>query len=47
MVDIFALVLTHGLMVVAIWRMIGRDALDREGPQGSGSSPADADQPGA
>lgn len=32
MVDIFALSLPHALMLIAVWRMLSRDDLDREGP---------------
>lgn len=30
MIDIATLFLTHGLMALALWRMLGRDELDRE-----------------
>jgi hypothetical protein len=30
MVDIFALSLTHALMLLAVWRMLQRDDLDAE-----------------
>lgn len=30
MIDIFALVLTHGLMLLAVVRLLQRDELDRE-----------------
>ncbi len=30
MVDILALTLTHGLLLVAVWRLLQRDELDRE-----------------
>lgn len=39
MVDYFSLALTHGLLVLALWRMLGRSELDSEPqapPQGSG-----------
>lgn len=41
MVDIFALSLSHGLLLVAVWRLLQRDDLDREGsdqdaPRGPG-----------
>ncbi|MFV0922198.1 hypothetical protein ACR720_07410 [Sphingomonas parapaucimobilis] len=31
MIDSFALLLTHGLMLVAAWRLVGRRDLDQEG----------------
>jgi hypothetical protein len=31
MIDHFAIFLTHGLMMLAAWRLLGRDDLDREG----------------
>jgi hypothetical protein len=31
MIDNFALALTHGLMVLAAWRLLRRPDLDREG----------------
>ena len=33
MVDIFTLALTHGLILVALWRLMLRDELDVEHPQ--------------
>jgi len=30
MIDYFALALTHGLLVIAFWRLLGRDDLDTE-----------------
>lgn len=30
MIDTFALLLTHGLIFLACWRLLGRDDLDRE-----------------
>lgn len=30
MVDNLAIALTHGLMAIALWRMLQRDDLDRE-----------------
>ncbi|MBO9517681.1 MAG: hypothetical protein J7493_06400 [Porphyrobacter sp.] len=32
MVDIFTLALTHGLLAVAIWRLLSRPDLDSEEP---------------
>ena len=40
MVDILALTLTHGLLLVAVWRLLQRDELDRE-------ARAEEDSPGA
>lgn len=37
MIDSFAILLTHGLMLLAAWRLLRRDDLDREGaPPGRG-----------
>ncbi|MBV1689628.1 hypothetical protein KRR38_18550 [Novosphingobium sp. G106] len=33
MVDLFALVLTHGLLALAAWRLIQRADLDRDPPK--------------
>ena len=30
MIDSFALLLTHGLMLIAAWRLLGRRDLDRD-----------------
>ena len=30
MVDLFSLALTHGLLVLALWRLLPRDELDAE-----------------
>jgi len=30
MIDTFSLLLTHGLIFLACWRLLGRDDLDRE-----------------
>ena len=32
MIDDFAILLTHGLMLLAAWRLLTRPDLDREGP---------------
>jgi len=32
-VDILTLALTHGLMAVALWRLLGRDDLGRDGAE--------------
>lgn len=32
MIDYFALALSHGLLVLAFWRLLGRGDLDREEP---------------
>ena len=42
MIDNFALGLTHGLMLLAAWRLLRRPDLDREGdarPRGFGGRP--------
>ena len=30
MIDIFALLLVHGLLAIALWRLVGDDSLDNE-----------------
>jgi hypothetical protein len=41
MIDLFALAVSHGLMLLAAWRLLSRDDLDREGPAAvSGPGPA-------
>ncbi len=32
MVDYFAIAVTHGVMALALWRLMARDDLDREEP---------------
>ena len=39
MVDILTLALTHGLMAIALWRLLWRDDLDREGDTPRRSKP--------
>ncbi|HIV76317.1 MAG TPA: hypothetical protein H9899_02210 [Candidatus Sphingomonas excrementigallinarum] len=36
MIDSFALLLSHGLMLVAAWRLFGRRELDQEGDAAPG-----------
>ena len=33
MIDIFSLALSHGLMLIAAWRLMSRDDLDRDGAE--------------
>lgn len=33
MIDIFALALTHGIMALAIWKLLGSSELDGEPPE--------------
>jgi hypothetical protein len=33
MIDNFSLALTHGLLILAAWRMLSRGDLDREGAE--------------
>lgn len=40
MIDYFALALTHGLLAIAVWRMLGRDDLDLE-PETDSDIPAE------
>jgi hypothetical protein len=35
MIDSLALVLTHSLMLIAAWRLLGRRDLDQEGDAGA------------
>jgi len=41
-IDIFALALTHGLMILAAWRLLSRPDLDDE----EAEAPAASDRPG-
>ncbi len=34
MIDLFSLALSHGLMLIAAWRLLHRPDLDREPPPG-------------
>ncbi len=43
MVDYFALALSHGLLALAVWRLLWRDDLDRDPEPGA---PDQADQAG-
>lgn len=36
MIDSFALLLSHGLMLIAAWRLLGRRELDQEGDAAPG-----------
>jgi len=40
MVDNFAIALTHGLLLIAVWRLMHRDDLDVEDPPESDPEPA-------
>lgn len=35
MIDLFSLALTHGLLMLAAWRLLGRKDLDREPEAGT------------
>jgi hypothetical protein len=39
MIDLFSLALSHGLLLLMVWRLMSRDDLDREPP------PSDAGLP--
>ncbi|MBT0668749.1 hypothetical protein HT136_10265 [Novosphingobium profundi] len=39
MVDILALALSHGLIALAVWRLLARDDLDRDPAEGTGAAP--------
>ena len=45
MIDYFALALTHGLLLLGAWRMLGRVDLDREEPVDPAAAPAEAAPP--
>ena len=36
MVDYFAIALTHGLIALAVWRLMTRDDLDQDGAEDGG-----------
>jgi hypothetical protein len=40
MIDLFSLAVSHGLMMLAAWRLLGRDDLDREPDDGATPAPA-------
>ena len=46
MIDNFALALTHGLLLIAMWRLSQRDELDREDPPEPDSEPTGFDGQG-
>lgn len=41
MIDLFSLAVSHGLMMLAAWRLLSRDDLDRDG-EGVGDGAASA-----
>jgi len=41
MIDLFSLALTHGLLMLAAWRLLGRNDLDRD------TAPEKAEKPRA
>lgn len=45
MVDMLSLALTHALMAIAAWRLLLRDDLDRDPPEGAAGGPADGAPP--
>ncbi|MEQ1499010.1 MAG: hypothetical protein ABL914_10150 [Novosphingobium sp.] len=40
MIDNFALVVTHGLLALALWRLVQRDDLDTDPPADEAPAPA-------
>lgn len=40
MIDLFSLAVSHGLILLAVWRLIGREDLDREAPPPAGAGDA-------
>jgi hypothetical protein len=39
MIDNFALALSHGLLLLAAWRLLSRNDLDEDGAEGGENSP--------
>jgi len=44
MVDYFSLVLSHGVLLIAFWRLMQRDDLDTEAPRNESSQDTAAGQ---
>ena len=44
MIDLFSLAVSHGLMMLAAWRLLGRDDLDRD-PDGPAAAAVPAAEP--
>jgi hypothetical protein len=42
MIDMLSLLISHGLILLAAWRLLSRDDLDRDPPSESAETPADA-----
>lgn len=40
MIDLFSLAVSHGLMMLAAWRLLGRDDLDRDPDPNAPPAPA-------
>ena len=40
MIDLFSLAVSHGLMMLAAWRLLSRDDLDRDGEGAGATAPA-------
>jgi hypothetical protein len=40
MIDLFSLAVSHGLMMLAAWRLLGRDDLDRDRDEAAPAVPA-------
>ena len=45
MIDLFSLAVSHGLMLLAAWRLLSRDDLDRDGPDVAVPAPAPSARP--
>ncbi|MGD9811579.1 MAG: hypothetical protein AB7U35_09640 [Sphingobium sp.] len=41
MIDTFSLLLSHGLLILACWRLLSRPDLDRDPPAGETQPPGD------
>ena len=39
MIDLFSLAVSHGLMMLAAWRLLSRDDLDRDGGEAAPAAP--------
>ncbi len=42
MIDMFSLLISHGLILLAAWRLLSRNDLDRDPPTETAEAPADA-----
>lgn len=47
MVDYFSLLITHGVLILAVWRLLWRDDLDADPPAVEAAKSLSGDEPGA